>query len=92
MENSESKSHSRSRPSFPNNHADDEEIARYAKLLDSLNSGLQVFTPDALPCFRNKQADRLLGDSPHNWLDERGMPVLPNAPRSTHLFRGPQQM
>ena len=67
-----------SRPSFPNNHADDEEIARYAKLLDSLNIGLQVFTPDALPCFRNKQADRLLGDSPHNWLDERGMPVLPN--------------
>ena len=64
-----------SRPSLPNNHADDEEIARYAKLLDSLNIGLQVFTAEALPCFRNKQADRLLGNRAHDWLDERGMPV-----------------
>jgi len=72
MKNME-KSHSR--PSLPTNHADDEEIARYAKLLDSVNIGLQVFTADALPCFRNKQADRLLGNRSHNWLDERGMPV-----------------
>ena len=67
-----------SRPSLPNNRADDEEIARYAKLLDSVNIGLQVFTADALPCFRNKQADRLLGNRMHNWLDERGMPVAPD--------------
>ena len=67
-----------SRPSLPSNHADDEEIARYAKLLDSLNIGLQVFTAEALPCFRNKQADRLLGNRPHDWLDERGMPVAVN--------------
>lgn len=80
---------SHSRPSLPSNHADDEEIARYAKLLDSLNIGLQVFTPDALPCFRNKQADRLLGNRSHNWLDERGMPVVPNDhPLTTALHSG----
>ena len=63
------------RLALPDNHADDDEIERYARLLDSLNVGLQVFSADALPCSCNQQADELLGDAPYHWLDEDGRPL-----------------
>ena len=50
---------------MPKKHADDDEIKRYADLLDSLSVGLLVYAPDASLCLRNRAADRLLGNSPN---------------------------
>lgn len=58
------------RPSI--NDADDEEIRRYARLLDSLGIGLMVYSKDASLCLKNEQACSLLGDSLPNWLNENG--------------------
>jgi len=61
---------------LPDSHADDQEIKRYAALLDRLGIGMLVFSPDALPVFQNKLAGTLMGDAPHTWADESGQPVV----------------
>jgi len=55
-----------------NSHADDEEIKRYARLLDSLAIGLVVYSPDAAQFLRNKMAALLLGDTTQTWMNESG--------------------
>ena len=57
---------------LPNTHAKDEEIKRYAGLLDSLGIGLVVFYPDASPCLSNKVASKLIGNTPPNWVNDSG--------------------
>ena len=47
---------------LPDTHADDQEIKRYADLLDSLGVGLVAFSPDATPYSYNKLATKLFGD------------------------------
>lgn len=61
---------------LPGSHADDQEIKRYAALLDRLGIGMLVFSPDATPVFQNELAGKLLGDAPHTWADESGQPVV----------------
>jgi len=56
-------------------YAEDEEIRRYAGLLDSLSVGLMVFAPDASPCLNNRVAGKLLGNTPPVWKDERGQTI-----------------
>ena len=60
---------------LPSIYADDEEIKRYAKLLDNLGVGLMVFSPDASLCFQNGNASTLLGNLQPTWLDEYGHPI-----------------
>lgn len=60
---------------LPSIYADDEEIKRYAGLLESLGVGLMVFSPDASPCFQNGHASNLLGNSQPKWLDVYGHPI-----------------
>jgi len=60
---------------MPKKHADDDEIKRYADLLDSLSVGLLVYAPDASLCLRNRAADRLLGNSPNVWMNETGQTI-----------------
>ncbi|HCZ16605.1 MAG TPA: hypothetical protein DHV85_18860 [Candidatus Accumulibacter sp.] len=55
--------------------ADDDEIGRYAELLDSLSIGLLVFATDGSLQRRNTQAAALLGDTPASWEDENGQPL-----------------
>jgi diguanylate cyclase (GGDEF)-like protein len=54
---------------LPNLQADDEEIVRYAALLDSLGVGLMVFAADATLSLSNKVAGRLLGEAIHKWMN-----------------------
>ncbi len=54
---------------LPDLQADDDEINRYASLLDSLGVGLMVFAADAALCLTNKVAVRLLGESIHHWMN-----------------------
>jgi len=61
---------------LPASHADDQEIKRYAELLDRLGIGMLVFSPDATPVFQNELAGKLLGDAPYTWADESGQPVV----------------
>ena len=56
-----------SRSFLPNLQASDDEISRYASLLDSLGVGLLVFSPDATLALSNDAAARLLGESLHGW-------------------------
>ncbi|MBK7423846.1 MAG: sensor domain-containing diguanylate cyclase [Propionivibrio sp.] len=61
---------------LPNaSYAEDEEIRRYAGLLDSLSVGLMVFSADALPCFNNKMAGKLLGNTTPVWKTESGQTI-----------------
>lgn len=61
---------------LPNaSYAEDEEIRRYAGLLDSLSVGLMVFSPDASPCMNNKVASKLLGNTPPVWKNESGQTI-----------------
>lgn len=60
---------------LPDSHADDQEIKRYAALLDRLEIGMLVFSPDAAPCFQNESAGKLMGNAPHSWTDEDGHPI-----------------
>jgi len=62
---------------LPGTHADDEEIKRYAGLLDSLGVGLVAFSPDATPCLYNKLASKLFGDAAVCWIDEK-IQVIPD--------------
>ncbi len=55
--------------------ADDDEIGRYAALLDSLGIGLLVFAADDFLLQRNAQAEILLGDGAATWEDENGHPL-----------------
>ncbi len=57
---------------LPDLHANDDEISRYAGLLDSLGVGLMVFTSAVLPVFSNKTAKRLNSVGPFDWKDEDG--------------------
>ena len=61
---------------LPDSHADDQEIKRYAALLDRLGIGMLVFSPDTTPVFQNAMASELMGDAPHTWVDESGQPVV----------------
>lgn len=61
---------------LPDSHADDQEIKRYAALLDRLGIGMLVFSPDATPVFQNETAAALMGDGPHTWADESGQAVV----------------
>jgi len=61
---------------LPGSHADDQEIKRYAELLDRLGIGMLVFSPDATPVFQNELAGKLLGEAPYTWADESGQPVV----------------
>lgn len=61
---------------LPGSHADDQEIKRYAALLDRLGIGMLVFSPDATPVFQNELAGKLLGGAPYTWADESGQPVI----------------
>ena len=54
---------------LPNWQADDDEISRYAALLDGLGVGLMVFAADATVCLTNKVAVRLLGGAIHHWMN-----------------------
>lgn len=56
-------------------YAEDEEIRRYAGLLDSLSVGLMVFDYDASPCLNNKVASQLLGNTPPVWKNESGQTI-----------------
>ncbi|MBL8414242.1 MAG: GGDEF domain-containing protein [Propionivibrio sp.] len=56
-------------------YAEDEEIRRYAGLLDSLSVGLVVFADDASPCLNNKIASQLLGNTPPIWKNENGQTI-----------------
>jgi diguanylate cyclase (GGDEF)-like protein len=56
-------------------YAEDEEIRRYAGLLDSLSVGLMVFADDASPCLNNKMASQLLGNTPPIWKNESGQTI-----------------
>ena len=60
---------------LPNTYAKDEEINRYAGLLDSLGIGLLVFYPDATPCLNNNTADKMLGNTAPCWANENGMAI-----------------
>ncbi len=55
--------------------ADDVEIGNYAALLDGLNIGLLVFTPNGSEHLRNTRAAALLADAPSVWEDENGQPL-----------------
>ena len=55
--------------------ADDAEIGRYAKLLDTLGIGLLVFAADGTLQSRNVQAGALLGETTALWEDENGRPL-----------------
>lgn len=61
---------------LPDSHADDQEIQRYAALLDRLGIGMLVFSPDTAPVFHNARASELMGEAPHTWVDESGQPVV----------------
>ncbi len=61
--------------SLPNMYADDEEIKRYAGLLDCLGVGLMVYSSDASTSFINAAASKLLGNAPPNWLNESGQQI-----------------
>ncbi len=61
---------------LPDSHADDQEIKRYAALLDRLGIGMLVFSADTAPVFQNALASELMGDAPHTWADESGQPVV----------------
>jgi diguanylate cyclase (GGDEF)-like protein len=56
-------------------YAEDEEISRYAGLLDSLSVGLMVFSPDASPCLNNRVASQLMGNMPPVWKNESGQTI-----------------
>lgn len=56
-------------------YAEDEEIRRYAGLLDSLSVGLMVFADDASPCLNNKIASQLLGNTAPVWKNESGQTI-----------------
>jgi len=53
-------------------HADDEEIGRYADLLNTLGVGLIVYTPTASLLLSNTCAEKLLGKSPPTWKNATG--------------------
>jgi len=55
--------------------ADDDEIGRYAALLDSLGVALVAFAADGTPRLRNAAAEELLGDGTGQWIDENGRPL-----------------
>lgn len=55
--------------------ADDDEIGRYALLLDSLGIGLLVFAADDSLLQRNARAEVLVGDATAIWEDENGQPL-----------------
>ena len=57
---------------LPSAHADDQEIGRYAVLLDTLGVGLSVYTPEASLLFHNSRAGLLLGTSSARWVNESG--------------------
>ena len=65
--------------SLPHLLADDEEIERYGRLLDSLGIGLEVFASDASIRHRNAIANELCGDLGQNmgriWREIDGQPV-----------------
>lgn len=60
---------------LPTLHADDQEILNYAGLLDGLDIGLMVFSSDAIPYYRNKAAEKLLGPEMPDWTDASGRPI-----------------
>ena len=60
---------------LPNTYVDDEEIRRYAALLDSLNIGLAVYSPDSTPFLYNQTAAKLLEIVPPTWINEDGLPI-----------------
>ncbi|WP_301103442.1 GGDEF domain-containing protein [Propionivibrio sp.] len=61
---------------LPNACAEDDEIRRYAGLLDSLGVGLMVFSSDASPFLNNNMAGKLLGGATPNWLNESGQTMV----------------
>ena len=61
--------------SLPNVDADDDEIRRYAILLDNLGIGLVAYSPDAAPWMSNNAAGRLLGEGSPRWMDQHGETV-----------------
>ena len=65
--------------SLPHLLADDEEIERYGRLLDSLGIGLEVFASDASIRHRNAIANELCGELGQNigriWREVDGQPV-----------------
>ncbi len=65
---------------LPHFLADEEEIFRYAGLLDRLGIGLLVFAQDGSLCQKNAIAGKLLGDATILWMDETGRPL----PRDEH--------
>ena len=60
---------------LPHFLADEDEIFRYAGLLDSLGIGLMVFAQDGSLCQKNAIAEKLLGDATSLWMDETGRPL-----------------
>ena len=72
---------------LPNLHADDEEINNYAGLLDSLDIGLMVFSSQAVPCLRNKTAEKLLGTATPNWKNNSGQSIPPVEQPESVVFR-----
>lgn len=63
---------------LPNSQADNDEIARYAELLDSLQAGLIVYTVDGSVFLVNKAAQKLLGDRAPEWRDTSGQIIAHN--------------
>ena len=63
---------------LPNSHADNDEIARYAELLDSLQVGLIVYSVDGSIHLANRIAQNLLGDTSPEWRDTNGQTISRN--------------
>ncbi|MEI7431068.1 MAG: diguanylate cyclase [Betaproteobacteria bacterium] len=73
----------------PSAYADDEEIGRYAELLNTLGVGLIVYTPTASLLFHNTCAEKLLGQSPFPWKNATGQTIADaELPHKTVLRSG----
>jgi diguanylate cyclase (GGDEF)-like protein len=61
---------------LPSAHADDEEIRRYAELLNTLGVGLIVYTAEASLLFQNTCAENLLGQQAAVWMNASGQTLI----------------
>lgn len=75
---------------LPDMLASDEELGRYAGLLDRLGIALMIFTSETVPCLKNETAETLLGKAPVVWLDETGLMISDENLPVAQVFRTSQ--
>ncbi len=73
---------------LPAANADDEEIGRYADLLDKLDVGLMSFSPDGTLCLSNATADILLESAASGLLDANGQVSVDKIPPLAEVLLG----